>query len=275
MIAVDLQKYFPAYAVNEYRKADSSYYSKYTFQKSPTPIDSLYYGYMPLGKAGSPYMWRKEYWNTGAWCTATYAVMFMGTDGSVTESGDWTVSTTPCTPNTVLMYKNSSGVNTGLVWASPGGLSDIPEIREMDVWRQNTPGAAITNSGNSAYSKTGLIEALESYTPHYGRDSQGLWREGGSKTYYDVIHIVMYHGTHAATPNPIRCVGPISSKGVYYQSYKNYSTYAIELWLSAGVGVIQENTPFIEDASYWGIPNCTGDIFSNAVGSWITYIDQQ
>ena len=217
-------------------------------------------------------MWRKEYRSGSTWCTQTYGVLFFGDDGSITETGDWMPSATPCAPNTMLGYRKADGSNTGLVWASAGGLSDTPEIREMDVYRQNTPGAAVTNSGNDAYSKTGLIEHLESYTPPYGRHPSGEWCQGCGTTYYDVVHIVMYHGTRKATPAPVRCVGPVSAKGVYYQSHLNYNSYAIELWLAKGVGIIQENTPYIEDASFWGMQNCTGDMFQWP-GQWMSYID--
>lgn len=273
MDAIDLQQYFPDYAVYEYRKASGAISSKYTFQKSPTSMDTLYNTYMSLGKTGYPYMWRKDYYKSGSWCTQTYGVLFFGTDGSITETGDWTVSTTPCTPNTVFGYRTDSGANTGLVWSPPGGLSDTPAIIEVNVVRQNTPGSAITDSGTDAYSKVGVIEHLDTYTPPYGRDSCGNWAAGAGKTYTDVVHIVMYHGTRSATPNPIRCVGPISAHGAYYQSYKNYNSYAIELWLAKGIGIIQENTPFIEEGSYWGLQNCTGDIFQYP-GQWATYIDQ-
>jgi hypothetical protein len=150
-------------------------------------------------------------------------------------------------------------------------------IVENDVWKQMSPGAAITNSGVKSYSKTGLVEHFDSFAPKFGRDADGVWREGGSKAYTDVIHIVMYHGTKTPNTPSVRCVGPVKANGAYYQSYKDYSSYAIELWLAAGVGIIQENCPFIEDASAWGgaISNCSGDIFANPVGSWVTYIDQQ
>lgn len=272
MDAIDLQQYFPDSAVVIMRKAAGTASSRYTFKKSPSGIDNLYYGYLNINKSGLPYMWQKEYWQNNAWCTQTYGVLFMGDDKSVTEVGDWTVSTTPCTPNTVFGYRKADGSNTGLVWASAGGLSDIPEIREMSVVRQNTPGAAITDTGSKAYSKTGLIQHLDSYTLPYGRDVNGVWGAGSGTTYYDVVRIVMYHGTKTSTPVPIRCVGPISANGAYYQSYKDYNSYAIELYLAKGVGIIQENTPFIEDGSYWGMSNCNGDIFNNP-GSWITYRD--
>jgi hypothetical protein len=280
MTPIDLRGYFPDSVINTYNRADSSVASRYTLQRSlpgaPTGIDGVYNGYLSLpgSPSGKPYMWRKEYFKSGAWCTATYGTLFMGDDKSVTEVGDW-MSNTGCTPNVLLGYKNhGTTVNTGLVWASVGGLSDIPNIREMDCWRQNTPGGAYANSGIQCFSKTGLVEVFSTFTPDFGRDCFGVWGAGLSKTYTDVVHIVMYHGTKATPAVPIRCVGPVSANGAYYQSYKDYSSYAIELWLAAGVGIIQENCPFIEDATFWGLPNCTGDIFSGAPGSWKTYIDQ-
>jgi len=271
MVTVNLQEYFPDYNVIYLNKSDGSLNTRYTLQKTPTPIDNLYTSYMNLGKTGHTYMWRKEYYQSGSWCTTTYAALFMGTDGSITETGDW-FANTPCTPNVVLGYKTPAGVNTGLLWAGMGGLSDTATIAEMDVWRQNTPGGVYANSGAKAYSKTGVVKVYSEYTPPYGRDACGVWREGGGTTYTDVVQIVMYHGTKRPTSTPIRCVGPISANGVYYQSYKDYNTYAIEMYLAKGIGIIQHNTPFIEDGTFWNIPNCNGDMF-NSPGAWVTYID--
>lgn len=282
MDTIDLRLYFPDNNIVMLNRADGSAASRYTLQRSlpgaPTGMDGLYYGYLSLpGKTGSPYMWRKEYWTgtPAAWRTATYGVLFMGDDKSVTEVGDWTVSNVPFTPNTAFGYKNQgTPVNTGLAWSGPGGLTATPVIMEGDAWRQNTNGAAYAFSGSQVYSKTGLLEVLPTYTPPYGRVADGSWAAGAGKTYTDVIHLVMYHGTRTGSSVvPVRCVGPIGATGAYYQSYKNYSGYAIELWLALGIGIIQENTPFIEDGSYWGMSNCNGDIFSSTPGSWITYID--
>ena len=273
MDAIDLRGYFPDSNIVTLNKSGGTVSTRYTFKKSPSGMDALYYGYLNINKPGLPYMWRKEYLTAGTWCTPTYAVLFMGDDKSITEVGDWYAST-PCTPNVVFGYKTATGVPAGLLWSGAGGLSDTAAIAEVDIWRQNTPGAAYLNSGSKAYSKTGLIELLSQYTPPFGRDEFGVWCEGGSKTYQDVAHIVMYHGTKTPGVQPVRCIGPISANGAHYQSYKDYSSYAIELWIAKGVGIIQENTPFIEDATFWNIPNCTGNIFSNP-GSWITYIDQQ
>jgi hypothetical protein len=274
MDSVDLQQYFPQQTqVIEYRKASGNSYAKYTFQPAPTPVDSLYYGYMNLNQAGHTYMWRKQYWKAEAWCTETYAVLVFGDDGSIKETGDWMPSSVPCQPNTMLGYKNS-GVNYGLVWSPGGGLSKLATIAEMDVFRQNTPGASVTDSGHDAYSKVGLVEHLESYTPPYGRCTDGTWGAGCGKTYYDVAHIVMYHGTRKAVPAPVRCVGAVAAQGVYYQSYLNYNSYAIELYLARDKGIIQENTPYIEDAGFWpGLQNCTGDLFQYQ-GQWPSYIDE-
>jgi hypothetical protein len=274
---IDLREYFPDFGQLVYNKSDGNVTARFTLQRSlpgaPTGIDSLYNGYMNLGKPGVPYMWRKEYWRNGAWCTKTYAVLFMGDDCSVTEAGDW-YSDGPCTPSVALGYKTAAGAISGLYWSGPGGLSEVPALVEIDVWRQNTPGGAYGNSGVKTFGRTGLIERLDTFTPKFGRDIDGVWREGGSKEYEDVAHIVMYHGTRHPNETPVRCVAPMTANGPYYQSFKDYNSYAIELWLAKGIGIVQHNTPFIEKG--WDtIPNCAGDIFSGNPGSWVSYIDQQ
>lgn len=277
MTTIDLRMYFPDNNKVILNRADGSVSTRYTLQRSlpgaPTGVDALYNYYMNLNKSGVPYMWEKEYWKSAAWCIATYGTLFMGDDQSITETGDWR-SITGCTPNGVVTYKTSAGALSGLCWAPAGGLSESAAIVEgLQVWAQNVNGGAIVNSGTTCYSKTGLIELLPTYTPPYGRGLCGTWAAGLSKTYTDVAHIVMYHGTKTTGLNPCRCVGPTSANGAYYQSYKDYESYAIELWLANGIGIIQECTPFIENAAFWGLPNCTGDIFS-LPGSWTTYIDQ-
>jgi hypothetical protein len=221
-------------------------------------------------------MWRKEYYRSGSWCTDTYGVLFMGDDLSITETGDWTAGV-PCTPDRAQGYRvPGTYTYSGLAWSGVGGLSDVPVVKEVDVWKQPSPGAGMTFTGVKAFSRTGVVKVLPLFTPAYGRDGCGVWGPGNSRTYCDVAHIVMYHGTKTPNVAPVRCVGPISTAaGPYYQSYKDYSSYAIELWLAPGVGIIQENCPFIEDATAWGgaISNCSGDIFAASPGSWITYID--
>ena len=274
MEAVDLRQYFPDDGTVYLSKAAGNTSTRYTFKKSPTNgLQNVYTGYMNLNKAGVPFMWRKEYWKNGAWCTATYAILFFGDDLSVTETGDWYAGS-PCTPNCVLGYKTAAGVNTGLIWSPAGGICEVPATVEMDVWRQNTPGAPYANSTAKCYSRTGLIEYFPQYTIPYGRDLDGIWSEGYGATYDDVIHIVMYHGTKQPNVPAVRCECPLSTKrkGPFYQSFKDYNSYTIELWLAKGVGIVQEDVPFIEKG--WdGMGDCTGDIFQWP-GQWASYIDQ-
>lgn len=272
---INLQEYFPDYNKVHLTKASGLVSTRYTFLRDPkNGLDGVYSGYMNLNKPGVPYMWRKEYYKNGVWCTETYAILFMGTDTSVIETGDWYAGS-PCTPNCVLGYRTPLGANTGLIWSPAEGLCEVPVVAEVDVWRQNTPGAPYTNSTAKAFSRTGLIEYFPQYTVPYGRDLDGVWAEGYGSTYDDVVHIVMYHGTKQPNKPIVRCQFPIAAqrKGPTYQTFKDYNSYAIELWLAKGVGIIQENCPFIEDASNWGMSNCTGDIFQ-WTGMWETYIDE-
>jgi hypothetical protein len=260
--AVDLREYFPDNNTVILNRQDGTPHARYTFIKSPSGFLPLYNQFLSINKSGYHYVWRKEYFQNNAWCVATNAILFFGDDLSVTEVGDWYAST-PCQANAVFGYK-SAGINTGMVWSPAGGLTTTPFIVEANTWSQSSASAAYLSSGWQAYSKVGLIEELPSYTvPH-----------GNKQTYFDVIHIVMYHGTRAPTPAPVRCgaTSPISADGVYYHSYKDFNSYAIELYLAKGVGIIQESTPFIENAAYWNLPNCVGDIFTDTK-AWTKYIN--
>lgn len=278
MSPIDLRDYFPASNSIEYRGADGAIKTRYVFDGNPTGFQSLYDNLFSLSKPGHLHTWKKDYWKNGGWCTATYAVLFMGDDGSVTEVGDW-MSQSGCTPNVAFGYKTalSVGANTGLSWSPAGGLSEVPDTVEMFTADQTAPGSAYATNGHKCYSRTGLIEHMESYTLPYGRNEAGEWEAGAGKTYTDVVHIVMYHGTRAIGANPpqIRCglTQPVAAHGAYYQSFKDYNSYAMELWLAKGVGIIQENTPFIEDGAYWGIPNCGGQIFDPIPERWHSYAD--
>lgn len=262
--ALDLRDYFiTEYTVN-LNAANGNKQSQYTFFKNNAGLLNVYNSLLNINKAGEPFYWRKEYWINNQWCTATFAIMFSGDDKNIYEAGDWLAST-PCTPNTTLGYR-SNGVPTGLVWSLDETIS------EMNVWRQNTPSSAYAYSGNQAYSKTGLVKHLETFTPKFGR-LNGVWAEGNGTTYTDVVHMVLYHGTRKDTNQvTVRCNAPLIADGAYYQSFKNYNSYAIELWLAKGVGIVQERTTFIEDGSYFGTPNCTGYIYNTAF-EW--YKDEQ
>lgn len=261
--AVDLREYFPSSRTVILYKSTDRPYARYTFTREPAGFLPLYTQYLNQDKIGVHATWKKEYWKAGAWCTVTHAVLFLGHDLSVTEVGDWYAST-PCTPNIVFGYKTLSGVPTGLIWSPPGGLTAAPVVREMQVWRQASPGTAYADMGYQAYSKTGLIEFLPTYTMPFGRDADGTWSAEAGHTYVEVVHLVMYHGSkQGENTTPVRCpVPPVAASGAYYQSYQGYNSYAIELWLAKGIGVIRESVPFIEDGAYWSVPACSGAVFS-------------
>lgn len=268
---IDLREYFPADSQIELRKSTGEKNTRYLLRKNPSGYDSTYANFLNLGKPGSLYLWRKEYWRNGAWQIATDGLLFMGDDMSVTEVGDWMY--TPA-GGVVVGYK-SVGVPTGLAWSGVGGINSSPVIVEANVWQQLAPGAAYLHHGQQTYSKCGLIEHYDSFTPDFGRSADGIWAEGLGKTYDDVVRIVMYHGNKTPSSSPIRCElnSPLSARGPYYQPYKDYNSYAIELWLAKGVGIIQENTPFIEDGGYWGITNCRGSALGEPL-IWSKFIDE-
>jgi len=257
--AVDLRAYMPDSSQVVLSKTTGPH-ARYTFKKAPSGFLGLYTGLMNLNKPGHHYTWQKEYLINGAWCTKTYAILFVGDDGSVTEVGDWLAQGASCTPSVAFGYKDSSGNPTGLVWAPAGGFLSSVVFREMDVHAQAYSGAAYSNTGHKAFSKTGVVNVIPQM-------------QIGQYVFTDVLHLVMYHGTKSPAPVPVRCNNsPVKADGVYYQSFKDYNSYAIELWLAPGIGVVKESTPFIEDAAYWGLPNCVGAIFEPSK-SWVTTVE--
>lgn len=259
MIVVNLQEYFPNTTTILRAKYSGTDKSRYTFFNADSNFTSLYQTFFSLNKPGTVRVWRKEYFIGNTWCTKTYAVLFFGEDGSVTEVGDWTISNNPCQPNTIFGYKNlTKTAPSGLVWCPAGGLTTVPVVQEAFIARQNFPGDGYNVSNTKTYSKVGLIAYHPTYTLPSGQ------------SYDDVVQIVMYHGN--STNTPIRCEHcPVGADGAYYQSKTGYNSYAIELWLAKGIGIIREKTPFIEDASYFGVPNCSGDIFDTN-GYYDSYI---
>lgn len=254
--SVSLRDYLPAQNQVVLSKANGKPHARYTFTRNHSGFQGLYRSLMDIGKAGQTFVWQKEYMTGGAWCTKTYAIFFLADDGSVTEVGDW-LANSGCAPSMAFGYRTGANVPTGLVWSPAGTLNATPSTREMAVHRQATPNAAYENTGHFAYSKVGLVSLVPEMTV-------------GHRVFKDVAHVVMYHGTQAPIPAPVRCANsPIRATGVYYQSYKNYNSYAIELWLAKGIGVIKESTSFIEDAAYWGLSNCNGRIFSSSA-EWDT-----
>lgn len=271
--AVDLREYFPASNTIKLNRPNGNEHARYTFTASPQVFEGLYNAYYDLGTDGYHYSWRKEYKINGSWCTKTYGLLFMGDDKSITEVGDW-MDRGSCHPDVLFGYKSAlnGGSNTGLLWSPAGGLTSDPTTIEVFTAAQNAPNMAYSTNGWQAFSRVGLISELETYTPEFGRDSNGVWGEGNANTYTDVVHIVMYHGTKGPNTTPVRCEAPIAANGAYYQSYKDYNSYAIELWMAKGIGVIKEITTFIEDGSYWGKTNCNGEVFSPKY-TYTTFID--
>jgi hypothetical protein len=267
--ALDLREYFPV-TTNTYLNAAGANNARYTFTQNGN-FDSFYNAFFNMNKAGTVQVWKKEYWVNSAWCTKTHGVMFKGNDFIFAEVGDWTtIGGAGCAPSVTFGYKTSAGVNTGLIWQPVGGLQENGVYyNEMNTFAQASSGAAYVASGYQAYSKVGLIEVLPAFQAAYGRGADGVWCAGCGKVYADVVHMVMYHGTKTTSTVKIKCdSAPVNVKGAYYLQYKNYNGYAIELWLDKTKGIIQESTPFIEDGSYWNIPNCT---FNN--GGYTKYID--
>lgn len=257
----DLRPYLPP-TTNILKKDDGTPYARYSFTLAPPGFQNLYTTYLNLNKPGTYATWKKEFWKNGAWCTSTYAVLFLGNDLSVTEVGDW-YAQTPCTPNILMGYRNVAGQPTGLVWSQPGGLTTEPFVHEMNVWAQASPGQAYQANGYAAYSKAGVIELLQTYQI-----------PNSSTVYTNVVHLVMYHGTKlVANPETVRCpIPPLAAHGAYYQSFKDYNSYAIELWLAEGVGIIQHATTFIESGDYWNLSDCIGEVF-DAPFTWTAFLE--
>ena len=243
---LDLQKYFPPSGSVLLNKAGAPH-SRYTFTLGHPGFKGLYDTFLKPVSPGRHYVWRKEYWTNGAWVTATYAILHMGDDGSVLEVGDWLHLGGG--QYGVFGYRNDDGSNAGLVWCPPGGLSTEPQYNEMATISQAYSGAAFVQNGSRCYSESGLIDT-----------DNGL------------CHMVMYHGVRNAGSTPVKAKRlPLVANGVYYRNRSEWDEYAMELWLSFGVGVVRERTPFIENAAWWGLPDFVGELFG-APGSWTTEI---
>lgn len=271
---IDLREYFPASGQTILKTALGNDHARYTYYDNPAGYQGLYDGFFNQGKAGIHAVWVKEYKVNGVWCVSTHAVLFKGTDKSVTEVGDWTKSTIPCVVDTAFGYKKN-GVPSGLIWSPAGGITDNEVTIELNVFSQGQSGAAYADYGYQAYSKSGLISTYASYTAAVSTTDtiRGTWAQAG--TYNDVIKIVMYHGTKYGDSSPLaRCENKIvSSNGAYYQSFKNYNSYAIVLWLAKGVGVVKEQLLYGESNGYWGIPDCSGYSFKKPY-QWSSAIAQ-
>jgi hypothetical protein len=259
--AVDLREYLPHGANTVLYKANGQPHSRYTIGDNHPSFTRLYQSFFDQKKQGVVSYLRKEYYVAGSWCTATYAVILKGADASVTEVGDWLLDT--CTSSgRVLGYKTNPGANAGLVWAD--GPLTTPKLTEGEygVYSQDSKGAYASN-GYNAYARAAVIEVLPTFTPRQD-GSNGIWAAKTNTPYTNVVKHVMYHGVrNNANPTQVRCVNAYAATNdAFYQSYKDYNSYAMVVWLAKGVGVIQEQLLYVEDGSYWGMSNCLGYPFN-------------
>lgn len=251
---IDLREYFPDTGSVTLHKPTGPH-ARYTFSRAPNGFKPLFDAFLKLPKPGEHYVWQKEYMTAGKWVTATYAILQMCDDGSVVEVGDWLHLGRG--DFGVFGYRRDDGANAGLVWCPPGGLIGEPQWDEMATISQAYSGAALAQNGSRCYSESGLISVIPSMVV-------------SGVAYRDVAHIVMYHGVRNLGSTPVKADKlPLVANGVYYRNRSDWDEYSMELWLAKGVGIIKERTPWIENASWWGLPNFVGEIFS-APGSWTT-----
>lgn len=272
-----------------YRRWDGSIYGRYRFTAHASgPFFDLYQQLYDQGHPGSLVSWEKQYPATGGgYCTPTYGQLWLGDDASVTEVGDW-LAGDGCTPDRAFGYRSFDGMqNLGLTWSPPVGLTTTlsPDV-EVRVYTQATPGAYYLDNGYDAYSSVVLHKAHASWTAPYGKDAAGKWVAGAGATYGDVLQLVFYHGTRSPELRdglvaPTRCSGqdldPAWPRAALYRSFKNYNSYAIELYLARGIGIVAEALLFSE-SDYWGAANvCKGAIMGqdhpSAERAWMSNLD--
>jgi hypothetical protein len=224
--AANLQDYFPSNRTSYYADSSGTVTTRYEFKYTKGFDD------WEIDKKGRMYTWKKSFLLGNRFVTKTIQPLLFGRDQSVIELGG---------------KKKGQQVtysNNGLYWSGKGGLSTNFYTRQTNVL---VNGEVI----GRAYSHSALVEQLPVYT-----------LEGGNrKTYNDVIHIIMYHGTDNS--EPVRCWDkPQVGEGVY-SPFKGYNSYAMELWMARGIGIIKQVIPYIEDGrTRWDMPNCTGNLFS-------------
>lgn len=272
---MDLRDYIPRAGVPQnYVRYDGSPFGTYVFTQSNGmgAFDDLYRSFFDLGTPGVLVSWQKLYGQ----CLATYAQLWLGNDASVTEVGDWFAST-GCGPDVAFGYRTAEGQNTGLSWSPPGGVGPVAHaVLDFHVYRQNAPGLAYADGGYQAYSRVHVRARHASFTPRFGRDGQGQWREGSGTPFTDVVEVVMHHGTRSpamtdGTTAPQRCTpgvdfDPADPRAALYQSQPTYESYAMQLFLARGVGIVQEALLFTEN-DYWDTPTTDSTCHGAIMGS--------
>ncbi|HQF24311.1 MAG TPA: hypothetical protein PK140_05015 [Polyangiaceae bacterium] len=275
---IDLRQYFPSTTtVVRTRHHDGVLYGTYTYFPASADFVFLYDHFFSLGISGDLFVWGKGYGTEG--CTATYAHLFLGDDGSFTEVGDY-LATDQCHPSVAFGYGAAqTSANDGLAWAAAGGLplpggNGQPAVKEgLRIRAQNQPGAPYLDTPARAWNRTVVVERLPTFRPAHGRSPQGDWGKNLGKTYDDVLRVVFYHGTWQPHQEDIVC--PTDDAWAYsglYEHHAGYHSYASELYLAPGRWIIQETFLFTESGSYWGMPNCVGlSLDKNPL--WTVYID--
>lgn len=283
---IDLRSYFPTSSSGvwyNYNHAAGDLYSTYGFYSTSPGLQGLYNQWFNLKKSGQLYTWIKAFNANGqSVCIATYDNLFLGSDLSVTEVGDWMSSPiTSCTPSIARGYQ-VNGQPSGLVWAAPGGLRTTPldytdasaapaQAFNLAVAQETVVNGAYGANGSTTWDHVQVLEVLPTYTPPYGRSATYQWGEGKSQTYNNVIHIIFYHGVSAGGTNPAETtcyqdLDPNWTYSKYYYHLPGFNTYASEYYMARGVGIIQqttllynENNPNISSSS------CTGMILQSSV----------
>lgn len=224
--AANLADYFPQSRTSYYADASGTITTRYDFRYTKG------FDGWKIDKPGRMYTWKKSYLVGNHFVTKAIQPFLFARDGSVIELGG---------------KKKGQKVtySKGLYWSGRGGLSTNFVTKQMNVL---VNGEVI----GRAYSHSALVEQLPVYT-----------LDGGNRqTYTDVIHIIMYHGT-TNKGESVRCWDRQQLTGAQYVTFKGYNSYAIELWLARGVGIIKQVIPFIEDGrTGFDMQNCTGNLFA-------------
>jgi hypothetical protein len=283
---LDLRPYFAHRGARQtYRTHGGALYGHYVFAEASADFRTLYDNLLDQRHPGRLLTWQKIYDAPRPECTATYGLLWLGDDWSVTEVGDW-YANDGCTPSVAFGYQQA-GRPSGIFWSPAGGLETTVSPRvDVDVFRQLESGTPYTDSGYDAHSAVVLLEHLPTWTSPVGR-SGGSWAAGNGRTYTDVLRVLFYHGTRspeiiAGTRAPRRCEATTydatSPLGRLYRSFDNYETYAIELTLARDVGIVREALAYTE-SDYWGASNvCRGAYMGMdaeaAARTWGAYLDE-
>jgi len=244
--AVNLQDYFPDNSVNYYSNSQGKLTARFDFVKN-NPLMRKKFRFKKRGYVGS---WGKAYNTGGAYQYFVTQPLFFGADQSIVELGG--------IKNEGKVTYQSGSNPTGLYWSAPGGLDYGYKTKQMDVYVNGNHGDL------RAYSRTRMIEFLPTFTLEHGNQ----------KTYGNVIHMVMYHGTSTKANKSVRCWNraALNPGYVQYIPMKGYNTYAIELWLAPVVGIVKHRIAFTESADASpGVTNCSGNMFDGG-DSWTDYL---